>query len=197
VVGEDELCCSLAEELVRKSDKGFLVHQRMVMGGASKFKAKISTMNQVAANVMPVLMIADADQAPCASLQMKLWSPEHPSDNFCMRLAVREAEAWVLADDMGFSNFAQVSKDIIPMSPESEVDPKRKLLSIVKRSKRRDLREEMLPTKGSMSVIGLGYNIHIVDFVRNHWNIKRACSRSPSLEKAVFRLDTMLSKKAN
>ncbi|MVT36834.1 hypothetical protein GO497_03330 [Acidovorax citrulli] len=192
--GEDELCCSIAEVLVDKTGKGFRVYQRTVAGGAGQFKKKIPAMNQVASNVMPVLMVADADQAPSPAEQIRMWLPAKPSDRLCLRLAVREAEAWVLADNVGFSEFAMVSKDIFPISPENELDPKGKLLSIIRRSKRRELREEMLPAKGSMSVIGLGYNIHIVDFVKNYWNIDRATARSPSLGKAFLRLNSMLAK---
>ncbi|MDR5760892.1 hypothetical protein QCE88_28300 [Caballeronia sp. LZ035] len=128
-------------------------------------------MNEVARNVMPVLMVADADQAPCVVAQRNAWLPPNASNRLSMRLAVKEAEAWVLADHIGFSRFAAVSKDLFPALPETDVDPKQRLLSLVKKSKRRELRDEMLPGKGATSPVGLGYNVHMTDFVRNHWSV--------------------------
>ncbi|MDM8357930.1 hypothetical protein [Pandoraea communis] len=193
VVGEDELCCVLADALLLHIGLPFEVKQRLVSGGESKFRQKISAMNNVAKNVMPVLMVADADQAACVVEQRNLWLPENPSKRLAMRLAVKEAEAWILADHVGFSTFANVSRDIFPARPEDENDPKQTLLGIVKRCKRRDLREEMLPIKGATSPVGLGYNIHMNDFVKNYWNAERAAHRAPSLARAIPRIESLLT----
>ncbi|WP_081051486.1 hypothetical protein [Burkholderia diffusa] len=192
VVGEDELCCAIADALIAHSGIAVEVEQRIVAGGAGPFKQRIPAMNNVANNVMPVLMIADADQAPCVVTQRNSWLPRHVSPRLSMRLAVREAEAWVLADHVGFSQFATVSKDLFPAQPEGELDPKQTLLSIVRRSRRRELRDEMLPGKGATSPVGLGYNIHMTDFVKNYWDIARATDRAPSLARAIPRVVSLL-----
>jgi hypothetical protein len=141
---------------------------------------------------MPVLMVADADQAPCVVTQRNSWLPRDVSQRLSMRLAVKEAEAWVLADHVGFSKFAIVSRDLFPANPETEPDPKQALLALVKKSKRRELRDEMLPGKGATSKVGLGYNFHMTDFVKNHWNIGRAVDRAPSLARAIPRVTALL-----
>lgn len=151
-------------------------------------------MNNVANNVMPVLMVADADQAPCVVTQRNAWLPPNASQRLSMRLAVKEAEAWVLADHIGFSKFAIVSKDLFPAKPEEVLDPKQALLAIVKKSKRRELRDEMLPGKGATSPVGLGYNIHMTEFVAEHWDIARAVDRAPSLARAIPRVIAMLKR---
>jgi hypothetical protein len=193
VVGEDELCCVLAEALLSYVGLPFEVKQRLVSGGESKFRQKIPAMNNVAENVMPVLMIADADQAACVVEQRNSWLPSNPSARLAMRLAVREAEAWVLADHIGLSTFANVSKDIFPAQPEQEIDPKQTLLGIIKKCKRRDLRDEMLPQKGATSPVGLGYNIHMRDFVEKCWSAERAAWRAPSLARAIPRIESLLT----
>ncbi|VVD89531.1 hypothetical protein PCA20602_01548 [Pandoraea capi] len=193
VVGEDELCCVLAEAILAHVGLPFEVKQRLVSGGESKFRQKIPAMNNVAENVMPVLMVADADQAACVVEQRDLWLPRHPSERLAMRLAVREAEAWVLADHVGLSHFANVSKDVFPAQPEDEIDPKQTLLGIIKRCKRRELRDEMLPMKGATSPVGLGYNIHMSDFVRTCWSAERAARRAPSLARAIPRVESLLT----
>ncbi|CAB3782343.1 hypothetical protein [Paraburkholderia caffeinilytica] len=192
VVGEDELCCAIADALIAHSGIAADIQQRIVAGGAGPFKQKILAMNNVARNVMPVLMIADADQAPCVVTQRNSWLPRDVSQRLSMRLAVKEAEAWVLADHIGFSKFAVVSKDLFPGNPEMEPDPKQALLALVKKSKRRELRDEMLPGKGATSPVGLGYNIHMTEFVKNHWNVGRAVDRAPSLARAIPRVAALL-----
>ncbi|MDR5782626.1 hypothetical protein QCE63_24785 [Caballeronia sp. LZ065] len=192
VVGEDELCCALADALIAQSGITSRVQQRIIAGGAAPFRKKISAMNEVARNVMPVLMVADGDQARCVVTQRNAWLPPDVSDRLSMRLAVKEAEAWVLADHIGFSKFAVVSKDLFPAQPETDADPKQRLLSLVKKSKRRELRDEMLPGKGATSPVGLGYNVHMTDFVRNHWSVGRAVARAPSLARAVPRVAALL-----
>lgn len=180
IVGEDELCCAIADALIVDSGIPARIQQRIVSGGAAPFKSKIAAMNNVANKVMPVLMIADADQAPCVVTQRNSWLPANVSPKLSMRLAVTEAEAWILADHIGFSRFASVSKDLFPMHPETAPDPKQALLALIKKSKRRELRDEMLPGKGATSPVGLGYNVHMTDFVKNYWSVSRAKDRAPS-----------------
>ena len=193
VVGEDELCCSIAEILLEHSGVATMVHQRLNTKGADPFKKKIAAMNNVATNVMPVLMIADADQAACVVAQRNAWVPRYISDRLCMRLAVKEAEAWALADHVGFAKFAELSADLLPARPETEDDPKRSLLALIQKSRRRVLRDEMLPEKGASSPVGLGYNIHMTDFIKNYWDVDRAAERAPSLARAIPRVASILA----
>jgi hypothetical protein len=193
VVGEDQLCCSMAEALVAHA--GVPVEIRpLITGGADPFRRKIPAMNKVADSVMPVLMVADGDQAACVVEQLNQWLPRNVSNRLLVRLAVREAEAWALADHVGFADFAQVSKDVVPPNPESEFDAKQALLSVIKRSRRRELRVEMLPSKGATSPVGLGYNVHMADFVKNHWSVDRAKERSPSLARTIPRIAELLGR---
>lgn len=196
VVGEDELCCAIADALIAHSGIAANIQQRIVTGGAGPFRQKILAMNNVAKNVMPVLMVADADQAACVVTQRNAWLPRDVSQRLSMRLAVREAEAWVLADHIGFSKFAVLSKDLFPGNPEAEADPKQALLALVKKSKRRELRDEMLPGRGATSPVGLGYNVHMTDFVKNHWDVGRAVNRAPSLARAIPRVAALLQEVA-
>lgn len=192
LVGEDKLCCSLGGALIAQSGIPARIEQSLIAGGASAFRGKIEQMNTVAAKIMPVLMIADADQAPCPVIQRNAWFPRHASSRFVLRLAVREAEAWVLADRAGFAEFANISIDKLPPNPESILDPKQVVLNLIKGCKRRDLRDEMLPGKSDRSPVGLGYNVHLADFVGHYWRVERAVSCAPSLARAVSRIAAML-----
>jgi len=59
---------------------------------------------------------------------------------------------------------------------------------LVRKSKRRELRQEILPKSGVSSPVGLGYNDQWCRFVRDHWETARAAKSSPSLARAVDRL---------
>lgn len=192
LVGEDELCAGLAHALVLQSGAKARVENYKVAGGYGPFRNDIEKMNRVAEKVMPVLMLADADQAPCPVTQRNALLPKHPSNRLALRLAVREAEAWVLADHEGFAEFAQVSRTRLPALPEQLNDPKSQLLSIIAKCKRRDLRTEMLPGKYDQSPVGLGYNVHLRDFVSNYWDSARAALRAPSLARALPRVAALL-----
>ncbi|MDR6949653.1 hypothetical protein J2Y39_004278 [Pseudomonas sp. 2957] len=192
VVGEDQLCCALAIKLVRHLKKEAIIQQSTVANGCAPFRLMIDKMNSIAQTVMPVLMLADADQAPCVVTQRDAWMPAHPSPRLSLRLAVREAESWVLADHEGFSAFAQLSPALMTRSPDKLMDPKQELLRLIRKSKRRDLREEMLPRKGSSSPVGLGYNNHLTQFVHEFWCAERASERSPSLARSIPRIAAIL-----
>lgn len=191
-VGEDEVCCSLARALIAQSEVQGIAKYSNIAGGFGAFVSDVERMNRVAANSMPVLMLADADQDPCVVNQVRNWMPRHPAPAFSMRLAVREAESWILADREGFSQFLEVSPDVLPPAPDTLDDPKQALLAIVRRSRKRILREEMLPARRSSAPVGLGYNIHLTDFISNHWSATRAMERSPSLARAIPRIADLL-----
>lgn len=192
LIGEDALCCALGSALIMQSGLPAHIEYRQIAGGAGPFCDKIEKMNNVAINVMSVLMIADADQAPCAVTQRNAWLPKHASNRLVLRLAVREAEAWALADHEGFAEFANISINKLPPEPETILDPKQAMLNLIKNCKRRDLREEMLPEKHARSPVGLGYNVHLSDFVSRYWRVERALLRAPSLARAVPRIATLL-----
>jgi hypothetical protein len=189
---EDALCSALGAALVAQSGVAVQIDINTIAGGAGPFKAKIGAMNNIALNVMPVLMIADGDQDNCVVKQRNAWFPRHASPRLALRLAVREAESWILADHEGFSDFANISRNALPPDPENLPDPKRALLDFIKRCKRRDLREEMLAPRTARSLTGLGYNLHLADFVKNHWQAARAASRAPSLARAIPRIAALL-----
>lgn len=192
IVGEDQLCCALAEAIILQAKKEAVIQQTIIANGCAPFKAMIEKMNNIAKNVMPVLMLADADQAPCVVTQRNAWIPAHPAPRFSLRLIVREAEAWILADHEGLSKFALLSPALMQRLPDEIDDPKQELLRLIRRSKRRDLKDEMLPRKASTSPVGLGYNIHLTQFVREYWSAERAMERSPSLARSIPRIVNLL-----
>ncbi len=188
LVGEDQLCCELGKAILHQVCPGSTISSEISTGGFGKFIEKVRSLNVLAAH-MPVLMIADGDQNPCVVAQRNAWLPADPHENLILRLAVRETESWVLADYTAWSEFAELNAAKIPVSPDELQDPKQTLLNLLAKSKKRVLKEEMLPSKNSSSKVGLGYNVHMAAFVRTAWSAVRAAERSDSLRRAIASLE--------
>ena len=94
----------------------------------------------------------------------------------------------MLADRPALADFLGISTGKVPDRPDELADPKAALLDLVRKSKRRELRQEILPKTGESSPVGLGYNDQWCRFVRDHWEIGRAAKSSPPLVRVVGRL---------
>ncbi|MBQ9578911.1 MAG: hypothetical protein IJR28_05200 [Ottowia sp.] len=182
LVGEDALCCALGQRLA-----AYCLPQWELMpppydaGGVTKLQKRLTKYIDFSRQ-QPVLCIADTD-GKCAVYLLRDWKIR-PSAQFVLRLAATEAESWVLADRQGFSKAFGVPLNKLPHCPDEEADPKRLIMSLVARSKVRLLREEMLAARDP-SRRGLGYTLHLADFVRGQWDIETAAQHSPSLARAV------------
>ncbi len=134
----------------------------------------------------PHIILTDLDQFPCPTALIDNWNLGTTPKSMMFRVAVREVEAWLMADRETFSWFLSVAKEKIPFDPEREVDPKRCLFGIVRKSRKRRLIEEIIPTSGAH--IGPLYNMHLCSFVQDHWRLEVAAENSPSLAKCIERL---------
>ncbi|MCC7044518.1 MAG: hypothetical protein IT183_11685 [Acidobacteria bacterium] len=139
-----------------------------------------------AAEVAPWLTIRDLDHdAPCAATLVAALLPVR-SRWMCFRIAVREAEAWLLADHEGMARYLRVARHLLPDYPDSLDDPKATLVSIARRSSSRAIREDIVPSL--TAAVGPGYVSRISDFAQQGWSIERAVTRSRSLERCVARV---------
>jgi Domain of unknown function (DUF4276) len=187
VVVEDQLSARVAEKLIIRSSRGFQVGRTDIRRGFGNIKNSIVNFNQ-AAQRTPYLIITDLDSHPCPVEMRREWFTRSQHPNLIFRIAVREAEAWLLADRQRFADFLHVSKDIVTRDPENLPDPKSALMQIVSRSKKRNIREDILPEGDAR--IGPNYNVRLSDFVVNHWDIATARQNAPSLERAIRALET-------
>ena len=106
----------------------------------------------------PVLVITDLDQVDCPPTLIHAWSNEGPfPENLLLRVAVREAEAWVLADRAGAAGLLGISPNRIPLNPEEINDPKQFLLNLARRASR-EVRSELIASTRAVASQGLGYN---------------------------------------
>ena len=190
VVGEDELCCALGEQLVAQCLPGWtLAHQPINTQGVTKLQSALPRYHGALAKIQPVLCIADTDHC-CAKELRESWLPAVVHSNFILRLAVSEADAWVIADRLAFAKAFGVSAALVPRDPETLIDAKREVLRLAARSSKRVIREEVIAQYDATKP-GSGYNVHLCSFVRIRWNVANAAVHSPSLVRAVRALERL------
>jgi len=137
------------------------------------------------ARYRPWLVLVDLNgDNPCAPPARNGWLPQ-PAPRMCFRIAVREVEAWLLADRESIARFLRVRSALIPREPEQIEDPKRTVVGIARKSRSQSVRTDMVPRPGSVRTVGPAYTSRMIEFVLNHWHPEDAILAAPSLEGAV------------
>lgn len=111
----------------------------------------------IAARQVPFVILADLDREECPMALIERWLPGGRHGNLLVRIAVREVESWLLADRKSFADFLGVSEFKLPKDPDAYEDPKRLVVNLARDSRRRDIREDLVPLPGSTSRIGRNY----------------------------------------
>ena len=185
---EDELSEVVIRRLLLETDRDYAIGTVFGRSGYGYLQSRANNWNAAAAAGTPIFLLTDLDQNPCPSAMIDDWLMVEPHANLIFRVAVREVEAWVLADLEGFADFLGISEALIPLQPDQIADPKQSLVNLARRSRIRVLRESIVPRPGSTAVQGPDYNGCLGEFVRNHWNRDGASERSPSLQRAWQKL---------
>jgi len=195
---EDVVCEQLGLAIVRHVDPTVHVTSR-ITSGFGRIRNDVSKYRQLARRA-PVIIITDLDDRDCPVRMLGEWNVLPSSGTrLCFRVAVRECESWVLADASGIGRHFGLSPSAVPALPDELPDPKQALLSLLKRKSRRRsvILADMLPAAGSMSPVGLGYNLRLAEFINDSWSVKRATRRSPSLSRAVGSIAASISDRAD
>jgi hypothetical protein len=108
------------------------------------------------------------------------WLSELLPPNLLFRVAVREVEAWLLGDRTNLARFLRVSPALIPTGPEALGDPKTALIALAAKSRRTDIRDPIVPNKGSTARQGRDYNGCLTEFVRGDWDIDSSSGECPA-----------------
>jgi hypothetical protein len=191
IANEDALSEAVLYRLVAEANQGLHIAVSVGRRGNGYLRSKFSQLCKTAAAI-PVLLLTDLDKTPCAPELISDWCGGRVlPENMLFRVAVREIEAWLLADREGFARFSGIPKDKIPLDPEDLEDPKRALLNLVRHYGRRELRSDLLPSPGSRAKIGFGYNAVLSEFARSSWSVKRAIENADSLERTYRRLNEL------
>jgi hypothetical protein len=186
---EDELSEAVGRRLLAGAPHHLHVGLLLRKGGSGYLRSRMSNWCALAKQ-QPVLLLTDLDRASCACSLIQDWLGEHhhPED-LVFRVAVREVEAWLLADHEAMRRLFG-KKGQLPIDPDALRDPKQQLLELAKRAQR-DVRRDLVAEKGAIAAQGIAYNARLCEFVSNDWDPRRASIRSESLRRARRRIDEL------
>jgi len=186
---EDELSEAVLRQLLHFLSRGFAVGRAYRRGGSGYLRRTIHGWNR-AARGTPFVVLTDLDRYLCPKALVGDWLSEPQHANLVFRVAVREVEAWLLADVVNFARYLAVQQAWMPARPDTVPDAKRALVDLARKSRSSDVRHRIVPKQGSTARQGPDYNGCLVSFVARHWDIGAAAEQSPSLARTVNRLST-------
>jgi len=160
-------------------------------GGKATLKMKMLGYANAARHA-PWVVVVDLDHdADCPPTLRAEWVPQ-PAQYLCFCIAVREIEAWLLADRNNIAAFLGVARSKVPSSPEQLADPKQAMVNLARQSRRAAIRMDMVPREGSGRSIGPAYPSRVAEFARAHWDPMVAAVASESLRRAIDRMTTLV-----
>jgi hypothetical protein len=185
---EDVVSEAVAQRLVAHCLPTTPVATCLRRNGFGYLKDRIHGLND-AAQGMPYFILVDLDQCSCPPVLLRDWFQGRAiHGNMVFRIAVRQVEAWLLADRAGIARFLQVAQAHVPTQPESQTNAKQALVNVARRSRSRHVRQDIVPGEGMTAPQGPNYNSRLVTFVHEQWDLEAARSRADSLDRAIRRL---------
>jgi hypothetical protein len=188
---EDELSGAVMSRLISFSGRNFAINRIFNARGNARLKDGMIKF-RAASRIVPHIILTDLDRCLCPPVLIDNWKATQLPPQLLFRIAVREVEAWLLADRDGIAEFLHVDVSKVPHAPEAEDDPKRTLINLARKSRKRRLSHEIVPEVGSSAKIGPLYNTHFVNFVNTRWDVEQACLCAPSLVRTLSRISTFL-----
>lgn len=192
---EDELSEHLLRATIAQTGRPMLVGAVHGRQGNGYLKRMLPAF-QNAARGLAWLVMTDLDDRPCAPELIEDWFgcriddyAAHRHPNLIFRVAVRESESWVMADRDAFADFLGIPTQSIPTEIDTVVDAKKCLLDLARTSRKRDLKDDLVPRPGDKRTIGPDYNGRLADFVHSSWRASRAKTASPSFHRAFSALN--------
>ena len=148
--------------------------------GKGRLSQRLAGYNHAAFRT-PWFVIRDLDHdAPCAPDLVRQLLPLR-APQMCFRVAIRSAEAWLLADRERMARFLGVSETLLHPDPAALPHPKRTLIDLARRSRKRAIREDLVPAEGTSAQVGPGYAARVREFASELWRPEAAAQLSPSL----------------
>lgn len=182
---EDPLSEAVIRKIIENSGREFFIGVCYSRGGFGYLKRTIRGFNNAAKSI-PFVVLTDLDNDTCPATKIQNWLPEPKHPNLLFRIAVHEVESWLLADQSGLARFLAISKELITTQVDEIQNPKEYLIEIAKKSKKRDLREAIVPNPASTARVGPDYNGCLINFIHQYWNIEKARNNSPSLNRTII-----------
>jgi hypothetical protein len=159
--------------------------------GKPDLQRKINAYNSAAQRARWLVLVDLNNEADCVPPMKTRWVPI-PSWGMCFRVAVRAVEAWLLADRETISRFLSIPLSLVPGNPEVVENPKQVMVNLARRSRRRDIREDMVPRPEGGRSVGPAYSSRMVEYVSSTWQPDVAAQSSESLRRCLVRLKEVI-----
>ena len=183
---------SLDEVVVDRLIRHVGGHPGIVYGknGKSFLRDRIDGYNS-AAHHAPWVVLVDLDaEGECAPSVREAWL-RHPAPLMCFRIVVRAIEAWLMADAERLAAFIGVARSKVPADPEGLDHPKQVMVNLARLSRRREVRQDMVPRQESGRTEGPAYTSRLIEYATDRWRPDVAVLRADSLRRAVARLQRL------
>ena len=194
---------AIIKRLLIYCDVDFVVEVEFPLRGG-EILSQISSYNILSADI-PVICLIDLNGGACPPQKIeKLLSETPKNDKFVFRIAVDEAESWLMSDRKGFARYFHLPLELIPqVKSESRIKPHIVELSfpykpsiyllneIIPHSRNSKMKEKLIPKDQAKK--GREYNSTMINFIENRWNIDEATNNSYSLKKAVENIQREIS----
>lgn len=163
--------------------------------GKAFLRKQINGYNN-AARYSPWVVLVDLDRdAECAPPLCGEWIPD-PAHHLCFRVAVREIEAWLMADAETLASFLSVARSRLAVDPEQILEPKIEMVNLARHSRRREIREDMVPRERSGRQVGPAYASRLMEYVETRWRPEVAAQGAESLRRAIDCLRRLIQEPA-
>ena len=161
--------------------------------GKLALRQKINGYNNAARHSLWIVLVDLDREADCAPPLREAWLPD-PAPDLCFRVAVREIETWLMVDAETLAEFLRVARRRIPGRPEHSDHPKESMVTLARHSRRRAVREDMVPREGSGRPIGPAYTSRLVEYVESRWRPEVAARHAESLRRAIACVERLIRK---
>jgi hypothetical protein len=152
--------------------------------GKPALRQKINGYNNAARHTPWVVLVDLNSDADCAPPLRHDWLPT-PAPQLCFRVAVRQVEAWLMADADTLATFLSVRRHTIPANPEALPNAKAEMVNLARHSRRSAIRQDMVPRPGSGRPVGPAYGSRLIEYAERHWRPEVAAQRADSLRRAI------------
>ncbi|MCX8020097.1 MAG: hypothetical protein N2747_06340 [Chitinophagaceae bacterium] len=183
-VVEDWLQSEALNKLIKVYRNDLIPEFPLGLKGIDYIRKKIKSFND-ASQFVPHIIIADLDTYKCPKQLISEWIRFNFYENCLFQIAVKEVEAWLLADTISFSNFFGINPKEIKNPTDEIDDPKQFIIKLAKKSKRKKVKDIIPFGSGKQ---GPGYNSILSDFIINKWSPEAASENNRSLHRAIQKL---------
>ena len=159
-------------------------HLRPELSGFGYLQANVQAFNHAAAET-PHLLLTDLDVAVCAPELIREWLGGAAHPNFMLRVAVREVEAWLLADGHNMADFLGLAPSALPANIEAVAEPKEEIVRLASTSPDPEIRDNLAPRPGSTATTGRLFTRSLIGYVRDRWDVNAAAGNADSLARAL------------